>query len=183
MYATCCPLPLFAVSACRVASGGLAIIREPSVQGKLRFSTYTVWHTILPCGAPYQAPPVGKSPPRPLQAMGNPADCTTAKASITMEAIENAATYPGSITLVVVQGEPPGGAGFEGAAPGGLDVVFEQGVGIPAAFGLGNGVVLAVATTKANFNGATGVLGQAICMVIAGVVIWVASPHTSLATS
>lgn len=153
------------------------------MQGKLRFSTYTVWHTILPCGAPYQAPPVGKSPPRPLQAVGNPADCTTAKASITMEAIENAATYPGSITLVVVQGEPPGGAGFEGAAPGGLDVVFEQGVGIPAAFGLGNGVVLAVATTKANFNGATGVLGQAICMVIAGVVIWVASPHTSLATS
>ena len=48
MYATCCPLPLFAVGACRVASGGLAIIREPSVQGKLRFSTYTVWHIIQP---------------------------------------------------------------------------------------------------------------------------------------
>lgn len=115
--------------------------------------------------------------------MGNPADCTATKAGITMETIQNTATYPGGIALVVVQGEPPSGAGFEGAAPGGLDVVFEQGVGIPAAFGLGNGVVLAVATTKANFNGATGVLGQAICMVIAGAVIWVASPHTSLATS
>ena len=115
--------------------------------------------------------------------MGNPADCTAAKASITMETIENTTTYPGSITLVVVQGEPPGGAGFKGAAPSGLDVVFEQSVGVPAAFGLGNGVVLAVATTKANFNCAPGVLGQAICMVIAGVVIWVACPHTSLATS
>lgn len=115
--------------------------------------------------------------------MGNPADCTAAKAGITMEAIENTTTYPGSTTLVVVQGEPPSGAGFEGAAPGGLDVVFEQSVGIPAAFGLGNGVVLAVAITKTNFNGATGVRGQAICVVIAGVVIWVASPHTSLATS
>ena len=50
MYATGYPLPLFAVSACRVAGGGLAIIREPSVQGKLRFSTYTVWYTSLPCG-------------------------------------------------------------------------------------------------------------------------------------
>ena len=111
--------------------------------------------------------------------MGNPADCTATKASITVETIENTTTYPGSITLVVVQGEPPSGAGFEGAAPGGLDVVFEQSVGIPAAFGL----VLAVAITKTNFNGATGVRGQAICMVIAGVVIWVASPHTSLTTS
>lgn len=115
--------------------------------------------------------------------MGNPADCTATKASITMETIENTATYPGSITLVVVQGEPPSGAGFEGAAPGGFDVVFEQSVGIPAAFGLGNGVVLPMAITKTNFNCATGVLGQAICVVIAGVVIWVASPHTSLATS
>ena len=61
MYATCCPLPLFAVGACRVAGGGLAIIREPSVQGKLRFSTYTVWHTSLPCGAPYKAPLAGKA--------------------------------------------------------------------------------------------------------------------------
>lgn len=61
MYATGYPLPLFAVGACRVAGGGLAIIREPSVQGKLRFSTYTVWHMSLPCGAPYQAPPAGKS--------------------------------------------------------------------------------------------------------------------------
>ena len=100
-----------------------------------------------------------------------------------METIENTATYPGGTTLVVVQGEPPSGAGFEGTAPRGLDVVFEQGVGIPTAFALGNGVVLAVATTKANFNCAPGVLGQAICVVIAGVVIWVASPHTSLATS
>ena len=49
MYATCCPLPLFAVGACRVAGGGLAIIREPSVQGKLRFSTYTVWHMSPVC--------------------------------------------------------------------------------------------------------------------------------------
>lgn len=120
---------------------------------------------------------------RPLQAMGNPADCTAAKAGITMETIENTTTYPGSIALVVVQGEPPGGAGFEGAAPGGLDVVFEQSVGIPTAFGLGNGVVLAVAITKANFNCVTSVLGQAICVVIAGVVIWVACPHTSLTTS
>ena len=115
--------------------------------------------------------------------MGNPADCTAAKASITMEAIENTTTYPGSIALVVVQGEPPGGAGFEGAAPGGFDVVFEQGVGIPAAFGLGNGIVLAVTITKANLNRATSVRGQAICVVITGVVIWVACPHTGLATS
>lgn len=100
-----------------------------------------------------------------------------------MEAIENTATYPGSIALVVVQGEPPSGAGFEGAAPGGFDVVFEQSVGIPTAFGLGNGVVLAVAITKANFNRAASVRGQAICVVIARVVIWVASPHASLATS
>lgn len=115
--------------------------------------------------------------------MSNPADCTATKAGITVETIENTTTYPGSIALVVVQCQPPSGAGFEGAAPGGLDVVFEQGVGIPTAFGLGNGIVLVVAITKANFNCATSVLGQAICVVIAGVVIWVASPHTSLATS
>ena len=73
--------------------------------------------------------------------------------------LQNTATYPGGATLVVVQGKPPSGAGFESAAPRGLDVVFEQSVGVPAAFGLGNGIVLAVAIAKTNFNCATGVLG------------------------
>ena len=115
--------------------------------------------------------------------MGNPADCTATKAGITMETIQNTTTYPGGTTLVVVQGQPASGARFEGAAPRGLDVVFEQGVGVPAAFGLGNGIVLAVAVAKANLDCATGVLGQAICVVVAGVVIWVACPHTSLTAS
>ena len=77
-----------------------------------------------------------------------------------METIQNTATYPGGATLVVVQGKPPSGAGFESAAPRGLDVVFEQSVGVPAAFGLGNGIVLAVAIAKPHFNCWGGNLGS-----------------------